>query len=68
MGEDLDEVGFALGEKGDILSNVAGIIWFHVDILPANTPRPFSACYLYTAGKRPREMFLHILLFSSSSF
>lgn len=37
-----DEVGCALGEKGDILLNVAGIIWFYVDILPTNIARARS--------------------------
>lgn len=55
--------GFAwwsVGEKGDILSNVAGIIWFYADILPARIARRALRSVICTAGKRSHTKCFYI--------
>lgn len=54
----------SVGEKGDILSNVAGIIWFYADILPRTAARRALRSVICTAGKRSHTKCFYIF-FSS---
>lgn len=54
----------SVDEKGDILSNVPGIIWFYADILPRSAARRALRSVICTAGKRSHTKCFYIF-FSS---